>query len=111
MNKLQKSMWGCIGLIILMAVIVGLRYIVWPEHADTLSMLVSTLAGMAIVDAINSFEGGSSVGKAVFVVALVLLFLVGVLYMFSGSLAKSFGITAICLVIQGIYVWLQKKLP
>lgn len=94
-----------------MALVVLLQYTVWPEEAGALGVLVSTLAGMAVVDAINSFEDGNSIGKAVFVVALGLLLFGGLLAMFSGEMAKSFGITAICLVIQGIYVWLQKKLP
>ncbi|MBE6085709.1 MAG: hypothetical protein E7203_09725 [Selenomonas ruminantium] len=109
MSNLQKSKLGCIVLIILMVVAVLLQYTVWSEYADTLNWVVSTLAGMAVVSAIHSFEEGNSIGKGIIVVALVLFIFAGLIYMFASNLAVSFLITAGGIVMQCVYAWGQKQ--
>ena len=107
MENLKKGEWSCIIIMVLMMITIFLQWI-GPEMVKGLGYpLVTTMAGMALVEAVNCLEDGASIGKGVIVVIIILALICGVASIYNANIAnKLIEITA-CIVVQLLYLFLR----
>ena len=108
MSNKDKGKIGLRVLIGLMIIVDVLQYTVFSDYAATTNSLVTTLAGMAVVEAVTCFEDGTSIGIGIIVVALVLFILEGPAFFLYSQLAGALVCFIICILFQMWYFYWRR---
>ena len=109
MSDKDKGKIGLRVLIVLMIIVDVLQYTVLDsDYVATTNSLVTTLAGMAVVEAVTCFEDGTSIGIGIIVVALVLFILEGTAFFLYSQLAGALVCFIICILFQMWYFYWRR---
>ena len=104
MDELKRGKKRCIMLTLLVFGLLILLHTLLSEYADVMYGLITTIAGIAVIEAITCFEDGKSIGKGIIVVALELLIIWGMGVKFF-NISGAFGSFCGGVFVQCLYLY------